>query len=346
MPYISHASTAGTTSPTKCRLSPSATETSPSKAMTSPVSSSGSPRHARHSKTCVNGPVNCGSSSKCNGGMSPCTYTLQHTDGLKVVFKSSPIHPSQRHSPSRYSGGEEVTLEGSSRRLDSSSPYGGGAKRDRANRLSDDDDTNKRLRLSDDDELSDADMPFKSYSNSKNGVNAMTYDTESCVVDSEADTAVAGLLSSTDECTDDNLQTDACANTISGTGAYNWDMTGEGKDGGQVAPPSYGESNSENEAPTWTDSGGELNMALGGLLSESSPQLGDGDELTPAIRSEGGESLGSLQNEMESAINSIISLGQCNIPGAALAAGSSAGQFVGEQQTQDDLEMAIQSILT
>ena len=344
MPYISHVNTAVTTSPTKCRLSPSATDTSPSKAMTSPVSSSGSPRHARHSKTCVNGPVNCDSNSKCNGGMSPCTYTLQHTDGLKVVFKSSPIHPSQRHSPSRYSGGEEVTLEGSSRRLDSSSPYrGGGTKRDRANKMSDDD-TNKRLRMSDDDELSDADMPFKSYSNSKNSVNAMTYDTESCVVDSEADMAVAGLLSSTDECTDDNLQTDACANTISGTGAYNWDMTGEEKADGQVAPAIA--SNSESEAPTWMDSGGELNMALGGLLSESSPRLGDGDEHAPTGRSEGGESLGSLQNEMESAINSIISLGQCNIPGAALAAGSSAGQFVGEQQTQDDLEMAIQSILT
>ena len=341
MPYISHVSSAVTTSPTKCRLSPSATETSPSKAMTSPVSSSGSPRHMRHSKTCVNGPVNCDSNAKCNGGMSPCTYTLQHTDGLKVVFKSSPIHPSQKHSPSRYSGGEEVTLEGSSRRLDSSSPHGWGTKRDSANRMSNDDDTNKRLRLSDDDELSDADMPFKSYSDSKTSVNAMTYDTEGCVVDSEADMAVAGLLSSTDECTDDNLQTDACANTISGTGAYNWDMTGEEKDDGQVAP-SYIESNSENEAPTWTDSGGELNMALGGLLSGSSPQLGDGDELAATSRPNGGENLGSLQNEMESAINSIISLGQCNIPGA----GSSAGQFVGEQQTQDDLEMAIQSILT
>ena len=339
MPYISRANTAVTTS--KCRLSDSTTETSVSDAVHSPVSLSGSPRHGRTggSKTCVNGPVNCDSDSKCNGGVSPCTYTLQHTDGLKVVFKSSPIHPSsQRYSPSRYSGGEEVTLEGSSRRLDSSgSPR---SKRDRPNRvLGSEDNTNKRLRLRDNDD----ELPFKSYT--KNGVDA-EYDTQtdSCVVDSEADMAVAGLLSSTDKCTSDNLQTDvSAANTTSGTGAYNWDVTGKQEACNDVP---YEEVTDDSNTPTWMYSGGELNMALGGLLSESDPQLVDSDvDALVTSHLEGGNSLGTLQNEMESAVNSIISLGHCNIPGAGLA-GSGTPQFGNEQQPQDDLEMAIQSILT
>ena len=332
MPFISRATSAVTTSPAKHKL-PSNTSVSDT------VSSSGSASHGG-SKSCGKAQVKCDPDSKCNGSMSPC-YTLQHADGLKVVFKSSPIHPSSqkhspihpsshkhspihtsshKHSPSRYSGGEELTLEGSSRRLDSSgAPFDGGTKRDRADETSgSEDDANKRLRLGEDE------VPFQSYSKG----DVVGSQSDGCLVDSEADTAVAGLLSSTDEYGDDNCQTDVGVKTE--TGAYNWDVKQEVEvsscDNGAVNVKQ--EVCSDGEVSSYGDATCESTFRLTNTVVKPSmspgtlkfdPDLpflddsvgGDVLSLGAVDESDSGE---NLQDEMESAINSIISLGHPYIP--------------------------------
>ena len=316
MPFISRANSAVTTSPAKRKL-PSASNTSVSDTPASPVSSSAS----HGGKSCGKAPVKC--DPECNGSLSPCTYTLQHADGLKMVFKSSPIHPSsQKHSPSRYSGGEEVTLEGSSRRLDSSgSPLDGGTKRDRVS--GSDADANKRMRLGQEE------VPFQSYS--KGDVDgALDSQSDGCLVDSEADMAVAGLLSSTDEYADDNLQTDVSVKTE--PGAYSWDVKQEACSDVRVSSYDNGVCNikqevcSDGQISPYDDATCESTFQLAHTVVKPSmspkfePDLPlfdgsiGGDDILSigaASQSDSGE---NLQDEMESAINSIISLGHPYIP--------------------------------
>ena len=339
MPYISCANSAVTTSPAKRKL-PSDTSISDTATSSSSASHGGS-------KSCGKAQVKCDPDSKCNGSMSPC-YTLQHADGLKVVFKSSPIHPSSqkhsplhpssqkyspihtsshKHSPSRYSGGEELTLEGSSRRLDSSgAPFDGGTKRDRADEASgSEDDTNKRLRLGEDE------VPFQSYSKGNVG-GALDSQSDGCLVDSEADTAVAGLLSSTDEYGDDNCQTGV--NVKTETGAYNWDVKQEVCSDVQLSSYDNGAVNikqevcSDGEVSSYGDVTCEstfqlTNTVVKPSMSPGAPKFdpdlpflddsagGDVLSLGAVDESDSGE---NLQDEMESAINSIISLGHPYIP--------------------------------